>query len=253
MEAAPLIEMREISKRFGGVQALQDVNIDLYEGEILGIVGHNGAGKSTLIKILSGACSADTGRIHIKGRKVEIRNPKDSKALGIETIYQHLALADNMNVPANVFLGREIKSRLGILDDRSMEIETKRMLERLKIKIESLKVRVHKLSGGQRQCIAISRTIYFNAKVLIMDEPTAALGLEETNRVHELMKQLKQEGVAIILISHDLHDIFKLSDRIVVLKNGVLVGIKKTNETTKDEVLAMIILGQQGVSPKMGN
>ena len=253
METIPIIEMRDISKRFGGVQALQDVNIDLYEGEILGIVGHNGAGKSTLVKILSGAYSADTGRINFKGREVEIRNPKDSKALGIETIYQHLALADNMNVPANVFLGREIKSRLGILDDRSMEIETKRMLERLKIKIESLKVRVHKLSGGQRQCIAISRTIYFNAKILIMDEPTAALGVEETNTVHELMKQLKSEGVAIILISHDLHDVFELSDRIVVLKNGVLVGIKKTSETTKDEVLAMVILGKQGVSSKIDN
>jgi D-xylose transport system ATP-binding protein len=247
----PIIEMRGVSKRFGGVQALQDVNIDLYEGEVLGIVGHNGAGKSTLIKILSGAYHADTGIIYFKGKEVEIKNPKDSKALGIETIYQHLALADNLNVPSSIFLGREIKNRFGILDDRSMEIETRQMLERLKIKIESLKVRVQKLSGGQRQSIAISRAIYFNAKVLIMDEPTAALGVEETNRVHELMKQLKNEGVAIILISHDLHDIFKLSDRVAVLKNGVLIGTRKTSETTKDEVLTMIILGQPEIQSKM--
>jgi D-xylose transport system ATP-binding protein len=245
VEQAPIVEMKEISKHFGGIQALQEVTIDLFEGEILGIVGHNGAGKSTLIKILSGAYTADTGKIYFRGKEVEIRTPKDSKALGIETIYQHLALADNLNVPANVFLGREIKNRVGILDERSMENATRQMLERLKLKISSLKVRVLKLSGGQRQCIAISRAVYFNAKILIMDEPTAALGVQETERVHGLMQQLKNEGIGIILISHDLHDVFKLSDRIAVMKNGVLVGIKKINETTKDEVLAMIILGKQ--------
>lgn len=245
MELTPIIEMKEVSKHFGGIQALREVNIDLYEGEILGIVGHNGAGKSTLIKILSGAYTADTGKIYFRGQEVGIRTPKDSKALGIETIYQHLALADNLNVPANVFLGREIKHRLGILDERSMENETRQMLDRLKLKIGSLKVRVLKLSGGQRQCIAISRAVYFNAKILIMDEPTAALGVQETERVHDLMKQLKKEGIAIMLISHDLHDVFNLSDRIAVMKNGVMVGIKKTSETTKDEVLSMIILGKQ--------
>jgi D-xylose transport system ATP-binding protein len=245
VEQTPIIEMKEVSKHFGGIQALREVSIDLYEGEILGIVGHNGAGKSTLIKILSGAYTADTGKICFRGQEVEIRNPKDSKALGIETIYQHLALADNLNVPANVFLGREIKNPVGILNERVMENETRRMLDRLKLKIGSLKVRVLKLSGGQRQCIAISRAVYFNAKILIMDEPTAALGVQETERVHDLMKQLKKEGIAIILISHDLHDVFNLSDRIAVMKNGVLVGIKKTGETTKDEVLSMIILGKQ--------
>ena len=245
MERTPIIEMKEISKRFGGIQALQEVNIDLYEGEILGIVGHNGAGKSTLIKILSGAYTADAGRIYFRGKEVEINNPKDSKALGVQTIYQHLALADNLNVPANVFLGREIKNKIGILDERAMENETHQMLDRLKLKIDSLKIRVLKLSGGQRQCIAISRAVYFNAKILIMDEPTAALGVQETERVHNLMQQLKKEGIGIILISHDIHDVFKLSDRIAVLKNGVLVGIKKTRETTKDEVLSMIILGKQ--------
>ena len=245
METTCITEMKEISKRFGGVQALRDVSIDVHRGEILGIVGHNGAGKSTLIKILSGAYAADAGSIYFEGKKVDITNPREAKRLGIETIYQHLALADNLDVPANMFLGREKKNRLGMLDDRFMEMETKHMLEKLKIEIDSLKEKVLNLSGGQRQCIAISRSIYFNAKVLIMDEPTAALGVEETNSVHELMRRLRKQGLALILISHDLHDIFDLSDRIAVLKNGVLVGIRKTSETTKDEVLGMIILGLQ--------
>jgi D-xylose transport system ATP-binding protein len=214
-------------------------------------VGHNGAGKSTLIKILSGAYTRDAGTILFEDQEVEIRNPKDSRTLGIEAIYQHLALADNLNVPANVFLGRERKKRFGVLDDGTMEAESKRMLDRLKLKIDSLSVMVHKLSGGQRQCIAISRAIYFDARVLIMDEPTAALGVEETDRVHDLILQLKQEGIAVIYISHDIHDIFKLSDRVAVLKNGVLVGIKRTSETTKEEILAMIILGKAGATIKI--
>ena len=202
-EADPIVKMVGISKHFGGVQALQDVSVDLYNGEILGIVGHNGAGKSTLIKVLSGVFSSDTGKIYFRGKEVKINNPKDSKDLGIETIYQHLALADNLNVPANMFLGREVKNRLGMLDNRAMEIETKNTLDRLKLQIDSLNVMVRNLSGGQRQCIAISRSIYFDAKVLIMDEPTAALGVEETNRVHQLMKRLKEEGIAIIFITHE--------------------------------------------------
>lgn len=245
MQLTPIIEMKEVSKHFGGIQALREVSIDLYEGEILGIVGHNGAGKSTLIKILSGAYTTDTGKIYFRGQEVRIKTPIDSKALGIETIYQHLALADNLNVAANVFLGREITNRLGILDDRAMEKEARQMLDRMKLKISSLKARVRNLSGGQRQCIAISRAVYFNAKILIMDEPTAALGVEETEKVHDLMNQLKKEGIAIVLISHDLHDVFNLSDRIAVMKNGVMVGVKKTSETTRDEVLSMIILGKQ--------
>ena len=245
MEPNPIIIMRGISKNFGGIQALHDVSIDVYEGEVLGIVGHNGAGKSTLIKILSGAYTPDSGKVYFGGKETKIQNPRESKALGIETIYQHLALADNLDVSANVFLGRELRNRAGLLDDRRMGIETHQMLRRLKLQIGSLKEKVFKLSGGQRQCIAISRAVYFNAKVLIMDEPTASLGVEETERVHKTIEHLKHEGVAIILISHDIHDVFSLSDRIAVLKNGRLVGVKRTAETTKDEVLAMIILGQR--------
>ena len=251
MEIRPIVEMKAISKHFGGVQALDSATIDLYEGEVLGIVGHNGAGKSTLIKILSGALQADEGKVYFRGKEAEIRSPTDARALGIETIYQHLALADQQNVPANVFLGRELRKRWAIIDNRRMEGETKRMLERLKLKIDSLRTRVINLSGGQRQCIAISRAIYFNAKVLIMDEPTAALGVQETERVHGLVGQLKEEGIAIALISHDLHDVFELSDRIAVLKNGVIVGIKRTSETTKDEILSMIILGIQATQSQI--
>ena len=245
MEKTPMVEMKGISKHFGGIHALRDVSIDIYRGEILGIVGDNGAGKSTLIKCLSGAHPPDAGTIYFEGNRVNIREPKDAKNLGIETTYQHLALVDTLNVTANMFLGREKKTRIGLLDERTMEIETKGVLQRLNLPLDSVKARVFNLSGGERQCIAVGRSVYFNAKVLIMDEPTASLGVEETSKVHVLMRQLKNEGFAVIFISHDLHDVFDLSDRIAVLKNGVLVGIVRTSETTRDEVLGMIILGQR--------
>lgn len=244
MNKIPIIEMKNINKSFGGVHAIKNVSLNLYRGEVIGIVGHNGAGKSTLIKILSGAIQADSGEIFYNEKRVEIRNPKVAKDFGIETIYQNLALADHQDVPTNVFLGREIKTKFGLLNYRKMDIETRNMLTKLKIIIKSLNGMVLNLSGGQRQCIAVSRSVYFNAKVLIMDEPTAALGVEETKRVHELILNLKKEGIAIALISHDLHDVYELSDRILVLKNGVVVGNKKINETTKDEILSMIIAGE---------
>jgi D-xylose transport system ATP-binding protein len=240
----PLVEMRNISKAFGGVHAVEDVTIELYPGEVLGIVGHNGAGKSTLIKILSGAYHADEGEIFVQGQNVQIRNPRDAKALGVETIYQTLELADNLHASANIFLGRELKGRAGALDEDTMERETRALLDRLELKIQSLKEAVKNLSGGQRQAIAISRAIYFNAKILIMDEPTAALGPQETEKVGQLIQQLKKRGLGIFLISHDLHDVFDLSDRISVLRHGRLVDTVHTSEVTKDEVLAMIILGK---------
>lgn len=244
METTPIIKMRGISKRFGGIQAVRDINLDIFRGEVLGIVGGNGAGKSTLIKILSGAYTADTGEIYYQGKRINITNPRHAKSWAIETIYQHLALADNMNVPENIFLGRELTNRLGILNKRAMEIEARAMVDRLKLKIDSFKTKVRHLSGGQRQCVAINRAIYFQAKILIMDEPTASLGIQETEMVHELVGNLKKEGIAIILISHDLHDVFKISERIAVLKHGLLAGVKKTKETTKDEILSMIIMGK---------
>lgn len=249
----PLVEMRHIYKHYGGVHALEDVSIDLYPGEVLGLLGHNGAGKSTLIKILAGAERADAGDILIDGQPVTIGNPRDAKALGIETIYQTLALAENLDAPANVFLGREKTSR-GLLDEEAMEHETRTVLDRLRLQITSLREVVMNLSGGQRQAIAISRAVYFNAKILIMDEPTAALGPEETAKVAELVHRLKSEGLGIFLISHDIHDVFDLSDRLAVLKNGRLVGVRRSADVTKDEVLSMIILGKTpGTVPATGN
>lgn len=236
--------MRHISKSFGGVHAVRDVSIDLYPGEVLGLLGHNGAGKSTLIKILSGAYTADEGEILVGGQPVTIRNPRDAKAHGVETIYQALALADNLTAPANIFLGRELTGPLGTVDDDAMESETRKILNRLELKIGSLRETVRNLSGGQRQAIAIGRAVYFNAKVLIMDEPTAALGPQETQKVAGLIEQLKREGIGIFLISHDIHDVFDLADRVSVMHNGRLVGTHATEDVTQDEVLSMIILGK---------
>ena len=241
--ATPLVEMRNIHKSFGGVHAVEDVTIDLYPGEVVGIVGHNGAGKSTLIKVLAGAYHADQGEVLIREQRITIRNPRDARAAGIETIYQTLALADNLDAAANIFLGRELRDRFGALDEAAMETETRKLLDRLDLQLPSLHEAVMHLSGGQRQAIAISRAIYFDAKVLIMDEPTAALGPQETEKVGQLIGQLKREGIGIFLISHDLHDVFDLSDRICVLRHGRLVGTVETADVTKDEVLAMIILG----------
>lgn len=242
--STPLVEMRAISKRFGGVHALEQVDLTLYSGEVLGLVGHNGAGKSTLIKILSGAMTADEGEIFIDGHPVRFHSPRDARGYGIETIYQTLALADNLSAAANIFLGREITGPLGTLDDDVMESEARKVLQHLDLRLPNLRKTVRFLSGGQRQAVAIARAIYFNARVLIMDEPTAALGPAESAKVGELIRSLKRQGIGIILISHDIHDVFDLADRISVLHNGRLVGTVTTAHTTKDAVLSMIILGQ---------
>ncbi len=242
----PLIEMNNMSLRFGGNQALSDVSINLFPGEVVGLLGHNGAGKSTLIKILAGAYKADSGQIRVDGKDVQINNPQDSQRYGIETIFQTLALADNLDAVANIFLGRE--KRKGFqLDEDTMEVEARKVLDRLRVKIPSLRVPVSNMSGGQRQTVAIGRAVYFKARVLIMDEPTAALGPEETQKVSELIQALKAEGVGIFLISHDLHDVFDLADRVTVMKNGKVVGTAATNNVSQDDVLGMII---GGVVPK---
>jgi D-xylose transport system ATP-binding protein len=243
-EQTSLVEMRNISVSFGGVHAVENVSIDLHPGEILALVGGNGAGKSTLIKVLSGAHRADSGEIRIEGQPVAITTPRDAKALGIETTYQTLALADNIDAPGNIFLGRELTTRFGNLDDSAMEDTTRKLMGRLNPKFQNFKVPVASLSGGQRQSVAIARAVHFNARILIMDEPTAALGPAETTQVKELIRQLKQEGIGIILISHDIHDVFDLADRISVMLQGKLVGTVPKAEVTIDEVLAMIIIGK---------
>lgn len=240
----PLVEMRNIHKRFGGVHAVQNVSIDLMPGEVVGILGHNGAGKTVLMKALSGAIPCDEGEIIINGEKVKLKRPRDARRHGIECIYQTLALSDNLDAPANLFLGREIMTKYGTLDDGAMENEARKVINRLNPNFTNIKDPVCNMSGGQRQSVAIARAIYFNARILIMDEPTAALGPHETAMVTEIIKQLKADGIGIFLISHDLHDVFDLSDRVSVIKNGKLVGTHRTDEVTKDEVLGMIILGK---------
>ena len=240
----PLVEMMDMRVSFGGVHAVKDVSIDLRPGEILGLVGGNGAGKSTLIKTLSGAQKADSGQILIDGEQVSISSPRDAKNLGIETIYQTLALAENQDAPSNMFLGRELMTRWGTLDDSSMEDAARKVMGRLNPKFQNFKVPVESLSGGQRQSVAIAKAVYFNARILIMDEPTAALGPAETEQVRELMRQLKAEGIGIIMISHDIHDVFDLADRISVMLQGKLVGTVDKDDVTMDEVLAMIIIGK---------
>ena len=247
MEATrtPLVEMKNISIAFGGIRAVDDASVDLYPGEVVALLGHNGAGKSTLIKILSGAYKRDAGNDHGQWRRRgDISNPRDAKKYGIETIYQTLALADNVDAAANLFLGRELRTAWGTLDDVAMEAEARKVMGRLNPRFQRFKEPVLKLSGGQRQSVAIARAILFNARILIMDEPTAALGPQETAQVGELVKQLKADGIGIFLISHDIHDVFDLADRVCVMKNGQVVGTARTADVTKDEVLGMIILGK---------
>jgi D-xylose transport system ATP-binding protein len=243
-ERAPLVAMRNIRVAYGGVHAVEDVTVDLDAGEVMGVVGGNGAGKSTLMRALSGARKADSGEILIDGEVAAITNPRDAKAYGIETIYQTLALADNLDAPANLFLGRELTTRLGDLDDSAMEDQTRKVMGRLNPNFTRFTTAVSSLSGGQRQAVAIARAVHFNARIMIMDEPTAALGPAETAQVRDLIRQLKAEGIGIFLISHDIHDVFDLADRIAVMLQGKLVGTVDKDKVTKDEVLAMIIIGK---------
>jgi len=241
----PLVEMRDISISFGGIKAVDHVSIDLYPGEVVGLLGHNGAGKSTLIKCLSGAYQADAGEIFINGDKATIRNPRDARAYNIETIYQTLALADNLDAASNLFLGRELITPMGMVDDARMEAETRKIMGRLNPNFRKFKEPVSALSGGQRQSVAIARAVYFNARILIMDEPTAALGPHETQMVAELIQELKRQGLGIFLIEHDIHAVMDLCDRASVMKNGQLVGTVNVNEVTDDDILGMIILGKK--------
>ncbi|MGR3837120.1 MAG: ATP-binding cassette domain-containing protein [Cognatishimia sp.] len=243
--ATPLVEMEDISIAFGGIKAVDHVSVDLYPGEVVGLLGHNGAGKSTLIKVLSGAYQMDSGEIRINGDKVEIHNPRDARSHNIETIYQTLALADNLDAASNLFLGRELVTPLGLVDDSAMEAECRKIMGRLNPNFQKFNDPVSALSGGQRQSVAIARAVYFNAKILIMDEPTAALGPHETQMVAELIKQLKAQGIGIFLIDHDVHAVMELCDRASVMKNGQLVGTVNVEDVTDDDLLGMIILGKK--------
>ena len=240
----PLVELKDISISFGGIKAVDGVSVHLYPGEVVGLLGHNGAGKSTLIKCLSGAYKADSGEVYINGKKVIINNPRDARDQNIETIYQTLALADNLDASSNLFLGRELIGPGGFLDESKMEAETRKIMARLNPNFQNFNVPVSALSGGQRQSVAIARAVYFDAKILIMDEPTAALGPQESEMVAELIQELKKQGLGIFLIEHDIHNVMKLCDRASVMKNGLLVGTERVSDVTEDDILSMIILGK---------
>lgn len=242
---APLCEMRDISISFGGVRAVDGVSIHVNPGEVVGLLGHNGAGKSTLIKILSGAYKADSGEIYVEGERAHIASPRDARRYNIETIYQTLALADNLDAASNLFLGRELTNWMGFVDDDKMEAETRKIMARLNPNFRKLKEPVSALSGGQRQSVAIARAVYFNAKILIMDEPTAALGVHETQMVAELIQELKKQGLGIFLISHDTREMLELCDRVSVMKNGRLIGTERVEDVTEDDILSMIIMGKK--------
>ena len=240
----PLVEMRGIHKRYGGVHALQGADLTIYPGEIHGLLGDNAAGKSTLIKILSGAVIRDSGDILFDGQPVHISTPRDAKALGVETVYQDLALADNLDIASNLFLGRELcHPGLPILNIGRMEQEAASLLSRLKINIPNIKQRVHNMSGGQRQCVAIARSVYFNARVIILDEPTAALGVHETEKVFDLVREMREQGHSVLMISHNLNHVFDICDRVTVMKTGRVAGTRHITETDKEDVVTMIMTG----------
>jgi D-xylose transport system ATP-binding protein len=240
----PLLELRDMQKAFGGIKAVDHVSLDLYPGEVVGVLGHNGAGKSVLMKLLSGALPRDGGQILIDGKEAAISNPREARDYQIETIYQYLALADNLDAASNLFLGRELTTSTGFVDDQQMEAETRKIMKRLNPNFQRFSTPVSGLSGGQRQSVAIARAVYFNARILIMDEPTAALGPHETQMVADLIKELKSQGLGILLIDHDVHQVMNLCDRASVMKNGKLVGTVEVDKVTDDDILGMIILGK---------
>jgi simple sugar transport system ATP-binding protein len=245
--AAPLLEVRSVSKRFAAVQALDGVSMAVGAGEVVALAGDNGAGKSTLIKIVSGVFHPDAGEILYEGRNITFETPQAARDQGIETIYQDLALADNLSIGANIFLGREPRRLafgfLPVLDRRKMAEAARATMARLDFHVDRLEAPVSGFSGGQRQAVAIGRAIYWEARVLIMDEPTAALGVPEQRKVIALVQNLKAQGKGVIFISHNLGDIFAVSDRIVVLRRGVLAGERRTSSTTADEIVRLMVGG----------
>ncbi len=236
----PRLRLRGISKSFGAVRALSNVDFEVYAGEVVGLVGDNGAGKSTLIKVISGVEPADEGEIFLEGQKVSIPNPPAANHLGIETVYQDLALCDNLDVVANLFLGREERSFLRSLDEIDMEKQGLSILQSLEVKIPSVRATVAMLSGGQRQSIAVAKSILRQAKVVLLDEPTAALGVVQTRQVLHLIRRLRDQGLAVVVISHNLADVFEVVDRVIVLRLGKRVGTFDIKTTTPEQVVAAI-------------
>jgi len=242
-DSLPLLELRNLTKAFGSVQALSGVDMEVRSGEVMALVGDNGAGKSTLIKCIAGTHTADSGEIVYEGREVKIHGPKDASRLGIEVVYLDLALCDNLDVVQNVFLGREV-NRFQILNEAAMEQTTSTTLKSLAVTtIRSVRQPVATLSGGQRQSVAVAKAVQWNSKLVILDEPTAALGVAQTEQVLALVRRLGEQGLAVILISHNLHDVFETADRITVLRLGRNVGLFDRRTTTQQAVVEAITAG----------
>lgn len=239
-EGVPALSLRGISKSFGAVRALTDVDFDVYPGEVVGLVGDNGAGKSTLIKVIAGVGPADTGEIFVNGQSVHINSPQVAGNLGIETVYQDLALCDNLDVVANLFLGREEKSFLRSLDEAQMEYRTLEVLSTLNVKLPSARTAVASLSGGQRQSIAVAKCLLRKAKIVLLDEPTAALGVPQTKQVLALIRRLREQGLAVVVISHNLADVFEVVDRVAVMRLGRRAGTFNIKNTTPEQVISAI-------------
>ncbi|NLF76349.1 MAG: sugar ABC transporter ATP-binding protein [Chloroflexi bacterium] len=242
----PLLSVKDLTKRFGGLTAVNQVSMDIFPGEVVGLVGDNGAGKSTLVKMVSGVHQPNEGEIYFDGKRVNISNPSEARDMGIETIYQDLALAGNLDVAANIFLGRERKRQylggmIRTLDEKYMQREAQQVLQQLEIHFPSLTQKIDKLSGGQRQAVAIVRAVYWHARLMIMDEPTNNLGVAEQAKVLDLIRRLRDQNVPVLVISHTMRDIFAVSDRIVVLHRGRKVADKRTEDTSTEEIVQYIM------------
>ena len=241
---APILELRGVSKHFGSVEALTDVDFEVRSGEVMALVGDNGAGKSTLIKCVAGIYSIDGGEIFFEGRPVTINGPKDAAKLGIEVVYQDLALCDNLDVVQNMFLGREVHDPLFRLREAPMEQRTAETLDSLSVTtISSVRQPVATLSGGQRQSVAVARAVLWNNRVVFLDEPTAALGVAQTRQVLDLVKRLGEQGLAVVLVSHNLLDVFEVADRITVVRLGKNVGVYERDATNEQEIVEAITVG----------
>ena len=251
-EKQPLLKTVDLSKHFGGLVAVDKVSLEVYPGEVIGLVGDNGAGKSTLIKMISGVYHPDGGKIFLAGQEAHFGTPMEARNQGIETIYQDLALCENLDATINIFLGREPMRRqlgfLNVVDRTHMLKESETVLSQLDIHIPNLQRPMRQMSGGQRQAVAIARAVYWNARLMIMDEPTAALAVAEQRKVYELVRTLREQNVPVIIISHNMQDVFAVSDRIVVMRRGRKVGERLTNETTSDEVVSLMVGSAKGDS-----
>ncbi len=256
VERSPILEVKGISKRFGAVQALSEVDFEVYPGEVVGLVGDNGAGKSTLVKILAGTYQPDSGKYFFNGKEVTVNNPRQATDLGIQTVYQDLALCDNLDVVANLYLGREeaqpvVPGLFDSIDEVTMEQRALRFINDLHVRIPSIRSRIATLSGGQRQSVAVARAVMWNSKVVILDEPTAALGVEQTRQVKDLILRLREQGLGVVVISHNLADIFDVADRIIVLRLGKRVATFETHVSNPEQVVAAITGAVFG--PAQGN